>query len=75
MMDHDVVVRQQMTEKYLLDELSPTERDEFEEHFFDCADCAIDVRAGSTLIEQGKIILAEEPTEIRVPRTLSIKRP
>jgi hypothetical protein len=34
-MDHEVVVRQQMTERYLLDELDPHERAEFEEHFFE----------------------------------------
>jgi hypothetical protein len=31
-------------EKYLLEELTPEQRDEFEEHFFDCQDCAADLR-------------------------------
>jgi len=31
-MDHEVVVRQKLTERYLLNELGPVERDEFEEH-------------------------------------------
>jgi hypothetical protein len=68
-MDHDVVVRQQMTEKYLLDELSPDARLEFEEHFFDCSDCALDVRAGTLFVEQAKGVLAEEPVPAssRVP--------
>jgi hypothetical protein len=57
-MDHDLVVRQKMTEKYLLNELDSTARDEFEEHFFDCADCAVDVRAGAMFIEQSKVALA-----------------
>jgi len=58
-MDHDAVVRQKMTEKYLLGELDPDARDEFEEHFFDCPDCAIDVRAGALFVEQSKAVLAE----------------
>jgi len=33
-MDHDAVVRQKMTERYLLGELDSETRDEFEEHFF-----------------------------------------
>src|ERR1035441_1684537 len=41
-MDHDAVVRQNMTERYLLNELDPEARDEFEEHYFDCPDCAAD---------------------------------
>src|SRR3982074_2718252 len=60
-MDHDMVVRQKMTERYLLDELDPVARDEFEEHFFDCADCALDVHAGALFVEQSKIVLAEKP--------------
>jgi len=32
-------------EKYLLEELTPELRDEFEEHFFDCQECALDVQA------------------------------
>jgi hypothetical protein len=60
-MDHDMVVRQKMTERYLLDELDPTARDEFEEHFFDCKDCALDVHAGALFVEQSKVVLAEKP--------------
>jgi hypothetical protein len=59
-MDHDEVVRQKMTERYLLEELDPKQREEFEEHFFDCGICALDVRAASTFVEQSKTVLAEE---------------
>ena len=58
-MDHDVVVRQKMTERYLLNELDSESRDQFEEHFFDCPECAFDVRAGSAFVEQSKNVLAE----------------
>jgi hypothetical protein len=60
-MDHDMVVRQKMTERYLLGELDPAARDEFEEHFFDCRDCALDVHAGALFVEQSKVVLAEKP--------------
>ena len=63
-MDHEVVVRQHMTEKYLLEELEPEARDEFEEHFFNCPDCALDVRAGAMFVEQSKIALAEKSEPI-----------
>jgi hypothetical protein len=58
-MDHDMVVRDKMTEKYLLKELDPTLRDEFEEHFFDCPECAQDIRAGTEFVLQSKAVLAE----------------
>src|SRR5271169_2768900 len=62
-MEHDVVVRQKMTERYLLDELEPEARAQFEEHYFDCPACAMDVRAGATFIEQSKVVLAEKPVD------------
>ena len=66
-MDHTAVVRQKMTERYLLDELDSEVRDEFEEHYFDCPECALDVRAGSQFVEHSKVVLAEgsEPIPVR----------
>ena len=59
-MDHDTVVRQQMTERYMLDELDPQVRDDFEQHYFDCPVCALDVRSSALFVEQSKIVLAEK---------------
>jgi Putative zinc-finger len=60
-MNHDMVVRERITEKYLLRELDPEVRDEFEEHYFDCSECALDVRAGSEFVAHSKVVLAESP--------------
>ena len=48
-MDHEAAVQQMVVEQYLLDELAPELRDEFEEHLFDCAECSLDLRAGPPL--------------------------
>jgi len=66
-MEHDEAVRLQMTEQYLLDELSPEAREEFEEHYFDCHECAVDVGAGAAFVEQSKIVLGEKAA-VLVPR-------
>jgi hypothetical protein len=68
-MDHESVVRQNMTESYLLGELEEEARQDFEEHFFQCPDCALDVRAGALFIEQSKLVLAErdEPLAAGAP--------
>jgi hypothetical protein len=69
-MDHEVVARQKITERYLLNELDSDTRDQFEEHFFDCSACAFDVRAGSAFVEQSKVVLAEgaeAPVAVPVP--------
>jgi len=75
-MDHTAVVRDKMTERYLLNELDSDLRDQFEEHYFDCQECALDVSAGAQFVEQSKLILAErsEPILIRstpAPRPVS----
>jgi hypothetical protein len=68
-MDHDEALREQLTERYLLDELDPDLRDQFEEHLFDCQECALDVRAAAAFVEQSKVVLAEPPApaSVRVP--------
>ena len=54
-MDHSESIRLMATEKYLLGELTPELREQFEEHFFDCQECALDVRAGAALVEHSKV--------------------
>jgi hypothetical protein len=48
-MTHADAVRTLAAERYLLDEMSEIERFAFEEHFFDCVECADDVRTGSAM--------------------------
>jgi hypothetical protein len=45
-MEHTEAVETLAPERYLMGEMTPEDRDAFEEHFFDCAECAGDVRAG-----------------------------
>src|SRR5271166_2790868 len=71
-MDHNDVVRQKLTERYLLEELDGEVRDEFEEHFFECSQCALDVRAGSEFVAHSKIVLAESPEPVVRGRSASL---
>jgi hypothetical protein len=56
-MNHSEAISQMAAERYLLDELGPDARDQFEEHLFDCAECALDVRAGDLFIREAKVQL------------------
>lgn len=56
-MDHQAAVRDKLTERYLLNELAQAERDDFEEHFFVCAECADDVRLGASFVANAKEVL------------------
>ncbi len=48
-MTHQQALDGLASERYLLDEMSEVERFEFEEHYFDCAECADDVRLGEMI--------------------------
>lgn len=65
-MDHTAVVRGKMTERYLLNELDSPVRDEFEEHYFDCPECALDVSAGLQFVEQTRVVLAQKSQPIPI---------
>jgi anti-sigma factor RsiW len=57
MMEHEQAVKEMAIERYLLDELTPELREEFEEHLFDCAECSLDLRAGSAFVEEARLQL------------------
>jgi Putative zinc-finger len=50
-MNHDQAIREQAVERYLLGELPEDARARFEEHFFDCALCAADLKDGALFVD------------------------
>jgi len=58
-MNHEQAVQEMATERYLLDELTPELRDAFEEHLFECQECALDLRAGNVFMSEAKAQLPE----------------
>jgi hypothetical protein len=60
-MDHSKAIEEKFAERYLLGELTPAQRDEFEEHFFDCGVCASEVEAGAVFIDNARAVVREEP--------------
>ena len=73
-MDHDLAVKSQACEKYLLGELSPELRDAYEEHYFSCGECAAQLQSAAEFMAAGRGILAAAPVAVpqadyvRVPR-------
>ncbi|MGC2195037.1 MAG: zf-HC2 domain-containing protein [Terriglobales bacterium] len=74
-MDHSEAVRLKATERYLLQELDPDQLEQFEEHFFDCQECALDVRTATMLVEQSKAILSETANAVPVKVAPPVRRP
>jgi Putative zinc-finger len=59
-MDHNEAIRLQSAVKYVLGELSQAQRDEYEEHYFDCAECAVDIKALATFADNAREVLRQE---------------
>src|SRR5260370_30372598 len=59
-MDHNEAIQLQAAVKYVLGELSLVQRDEYEEHYFDCAECAIDIKALATFADTTREVLRQE---------------
>lgn len=57
-MDHVEAERQMLSERYLLNELTPEVREQFEEHFFTCEQCALDLEAGAAFLDHSKAVMS-----------------
>jgi len=64
-MNHQNALKEMAVERYLLGELNGASLESFEEHLFECPECAADVKAGATFIDGTR-------SELRFPRTASI---
>jgi hypothetical protein len=62
-MDHEEALRLQAVVKYVLGELPQAERDSFEEHYFDCRECALDVHATAAFAANARHVFGEEVRE------------
>ena len=66
-MNHQEALREMAVERYLLRELSGASLDSFEEHLFECSECAMDVKMGVTFLDVVR-------TEVSVPRKTAAPR-
>ena len=66
-MTHEDALQEMAVERYLLGELSGASLESFEEHLFDCSECAADVKAGITFIDAARIEL-RTPARVAKPQ-------
>ena len=58
-MNHNEALEQMVVERYLLNELAPDAREDFEEHMFGCQECALDTRVVTMFVEEMKAQLGK----------------
>ena len=66
-MEHLEAIRTRAVERYLLNELPAGLREEFEEHYFDCRECASDLSATSTFIDAARKEFQVHPVQTLSP--------
>jgi len=59
-MDHRTALRLRAAERYPRGELSPEQRDAFEDHYFDCPECAAAVLFEQVFAANARAALLEE---------------
>lgn len=73
-MDHFEAVRLKAAEKYVSGELPTDLRDQFEEHYFDCVECANDLKVLATFVTASRIVFEEEAAAKAPPRPQETER-
>jgi len=68
LMDHSEALRLQAAERYVLGELSPELREQYEEHYFTCEECASDVKASGGICRRGPRAIRERKPHNRIVR-------
>ncbi len=66
-MNHQDATQTMVVEKYVLNELTPELRAEFEEHYFECAECAMDLRATTAFLDAAKAEFKTASATKRLP--------
>lgn len=73
-MDHLDSAQMKAVERYMLGDLSASEVEEFERHFFDCPQCSEELRALTIFQENARAVFAEQdlapvPASVTVPES------
>jgi hypothetical protein len=72
-MDHSQALSTHASERYLLGEMSEPERFDFEDHYFDCGECAEDVRAANAFARGVRAVCAQDGASARTPLVMQEK--
>jgi hypothetical protein len=67
-MNHEEAVLLKAPERYILGELSPEDREQFEEHYFDCLECASDLRTLARFRNASQLVFREDAAALRPRR-------
>ena len=73
-MDHQTALNTKAVERYTLDELTSPEREEFEDHFVSCPECATALREYEIFAANARAVFQEDLARESQPAAVPIKR-
>src|SRR5580704_13315655 len=71
-MEHTQAIQLKAAERYVLGELPRDLREQYEEHFFSCVECAEELNLAAAFVENSRAAMGSEPTmpPVRLPVAL-----
>lgn len=66
-MDHAEATATYAVDRYLMGDLNAAEADAFEDHYFDCVECADDLRVGMRFMNGGRDLAREAAAPVEAP--------
>jgi hypothetical protein len=72
-MEHTQAIQLKAAERYVLGELPSDLREQYEEHFFSCVECAEEVNLAAAFVENSRAAMGSEPVmpPVRLPVTVT----
>jgi len=76
-MEHLQAIQLKAAERYVLGELPSDLREQYEEHFFGCAECAEELSLAAAFVENSRAVMGSEPVlpPVRLPVSPTRERP
>lgn len=76
-MEHLQAIQLKAAERYVLGELPRDLREQYEEHFFDCVECAEELSLAAAFVENSRAAMGSEPVmpPVRLPVSTKAERP
>jgi Putative zinc-finger len=74
-MDHEYAIKNHAAEQYVLGELNPHDREEFEEHYFGCPECADAVKTGTYFVDSARVVWEEQASRPSLARQVVEMKP
>ncbi len=76
-MEHTQAIQWKAAERYVLGELPSDLREQYEEHFFSCVECAEEVNLAAAFVENSRAAMGSEPVQppVRLPVAAAPRSP